>query len=851
MAALEEYRSKRDLKRSPEPKGKVKRARSTRSDAGTFTVQKHDARNLHYDFRLELGGVLLSWAVPKGPSLDPSDKRLAIQTEDHPLEYGAFEGVIPEGHYGAGTVLVWDHGTWAPEGDAHAAYRKGHLNFALDGKKLRGRWHLVRRGSTKQWLLFKSRDQYAKQRNGAAVLDQAPESALSGQSLTQIAATARAGRESADPKAKPRRRGGTEPGRRRRVSAAALPGARRGKLPQTLSPELATLVTEVPEGSDWLHEMKFDGYRILLHVDGSKVRCLTRRGNDWSDRLPHLTKDVAQLGLPPSLIDGELCVVEADGTTNFQRLQNSLNVRADASLVYFAFDLLHYDGVDLRAAPLVERKAALAKLLARVNSTRLSLSEHVVGHGPEFFREACERGLEGIVCKRASSVYRSERTRDWLKVKCLRRHEVVIGGYTDPGGSRSHFGALLVGTHDEQGSLIYRGKVGTGFTELTLRELHRRLRKLEQKQPAFANPPRGAAMRDVHWVKPELLAEVEYAEITQDGKLRHPRFRGLRQDKPAEAIAIEPPAKPAPRKPPAPSASSVHLPVELTHPDRVLYPSQGLTKRALAEYFVQVADWMLPYVQDRILTLVRCPRGQGAECFFQKHAGKGMPAALRTVEIQEQDKRADYLVLDDVAGLVSLVQMGALEVHVWGARADRPGRPDQLVFDLDPGPGVSWSAVIEATLAVRDQLSQLDLQSFVKTSGGKGLHVVLPVERRADWDLGKAFCHAVAERICRSDPKQFVCTMSKAKREGRIFIDYLRNSRGATSVCAYSPRAREGAPVSTPLAWSELTDRVSPSDFNVQTLPERLASLTNDPWESYADVHQSITKQMLRELGSA
>lgn len=851
MTQLEEYRSKRDLKGSPEPRGrKIKRARpGARSDAGSFTVQKHDATTLHYDFRLELDGVLLSWAVPKGPSLDPRDKRLAIQTEDHPLEYGAFEGVIPAGHYGAGTVLVWDHGTWQPEGDARKGYREGHLTFSLDGQKLRGRWHLVRRGGSKTWLLFKSRDDFAKQGNGGTLLEQRPDSALSGHSLAELAETA--------DQEKPQRRAKKHRPRERRVhgqdrsvSVATLLGARPAKLLRTVSPELATLVTEVPDGDDWLHEMKFDGYRILLQFDGTTVRCLTRRGNDWAERLPHLVQDLAELGLPPTVLDGELCAVESDGTTNFQKLQNSVNADADAALVYFAFDLLHHDGTDLTGVPLIERKRVLAELLSGVTSPRLSLSEHVVGHGGAFFREACARGLEGIVCKRSDSRYRSERTRDWLKVKCVRRHEVVIGGYTDPGGTRSHLGALLVGTHDEQGGLAYRGKVGTGFTEQSLLELYQRLRKLHQEQPAFVNAPRGAATRGVHWVRPELLAEVEYAELTRDGKLRHPRFRGLRQDKPAEAVPLEPSAKPPPRRASERPRSSPELPVQLTHPDRVLYASQGLTKRALAEYFVKVAPWMLPYVQGRILTLVRCPQGQGGQCFFQKHPGKGIPEPLRTIEIQERDKLADYLVLDDVAGLVSLVQIGALEVHVWGARADRPERPDQLVFDLDPGSDVAWSSLLAAALTVRDQLSELGLTSFVKTSGGKGLHVVVPVERRIDWEFTKTFCRAVAERICHSDPKTFVCTMSKAKREGRIFIDYLRNSRGATSVCAFSPRAREGAPVSTPLAWSELTEQLRPNEYNVLTVPDRLASLASDPWASYTEVHQTITKQMLTVLGA-
>lgn len=839
MADLQEYRSKRDLRKSPEPRGrKARRSGSgVGPDTGTFTVQKHDATTLHYDFRLELDGVLLSWAVPKGPSLDPADKRLAIQTEDHPLEYGAFEGVIPEGHYGAGTVLVWDHGTWAPDGDARAGYRKGHLNFSLEGKKLRGRWHLVRRGNAKSWLLFKSRDEFAKKGEGTALVEQEPDSALSGRSLEEVAGTTRT-----KTRAK-RRTTRAKPARPRRIDTAALPGKQPAKLPSGVSPELATLVTEVPEGDAWLHEMKFDGYRILLEVNGSRVRCLTRRGNDWADRLPHLVREVRAHDLPPTLFDGELCVLESDGTTNFQRLQNSLNADADASVVYFAFDLLYHDGNDLRGVPLVRRKQALGDLLSRIDSSRLRLSDHVVGRGAEFFREACGRGLEGIVSKRADSRYRSERTRDWLKVKCLRRHEVVIGGFTDPGGSRSHFGALLVGTHDEQGGLVYRGKVGTGYTEQTLREVHQRLRELTQQRPAFVNPPRGAEGRKAHWVKPELLAEVEYTELTSDGKLRHPRFRGLREDKPKGKVSLEPSAIPPPSK--------LELPIALTHPDRVLYPDQGLTKRALAEYFVKVANWMLPHVQNRIITLVRCPQGQGGQCFFQKHAGKGLPSALHTVEIQEKDKLADYLVAKDVAGLVALVQMGALEIHGWGARADRPEQPDQLVFDLDPGPGVDWDGVIAATLAVRDTLAEIGLQSFAKTSGGKGLHVVVPVQRRADWEVTKLFCRSLAERVCRSHPRKFVCTMSKAKREGRVFIDYLRNSRGATSVCAFSPRATAEAPVSTPIGWNEVTGELRPSRHNVHTIPDRLASLVSDPWDGYSELHQAITKQMLRLVGAS
>lgn len=839
MDQLHEYRHKRDFKKTSEPRAH-KGKRSGAHAPGTalkFTVQKHDATSLHYDFRLELDGVLVSWAVPKGPSLDPSAKRLAIETEGHPLEYGDFEGVIPEGQYGGGTVLVWDRGTWSPQGDARAGYRDGHLKFSLTGQKLNGSWHLVRRGEGKQWLLFKSKDSFARKGPAAALVDRAPESAISGRSLAEVAQAAHGTRAKQPHEAPPN------------VDPRALPGARTAKLRGDVAPELATLVTEVPDGVEWLHEVKFDGYRILLQLEGKQVRCLTRRGNDWAARMPSLVRAAAELGFRDALLDGEVCVLERDGTTNFQRLQNSLNAGADDTVVYYAFDLLHFAGKDLRAVPLLERKRALSALLSAAKSPQIRYSDHVVGRGPDFFREASERGLEGIVCKRLDSPYRSGRTRDWLKVKCIRRHEVVIGGFTDPGGSRSHFGALLVGTHDEHEKLVYRGKVGTGFTERTLGELLDRLRKLEQQHAAFLNPPRGAAARGVHWVKPALLAEVEYTELTREGKLRHPRFRGLRLDKTAAAVVLEDAAPQPPKKVRAVPPSNQELPVALTHPDRLLYPDQGLTKRALAEYYVSVAEWMLPHVKNRILTLVRCPQGQQGGCFFQKHAGKGVPEALRQVPVREQNAIVNYLAVDDVLGLVSLVQIGALEIHVWGSHADRPDRPDQLVFDLDPDSGIEWKRVIEAAFTVKAQLSELGLESFLKTSGGKGLHVVVPVQRRSDWERTKTFSRAVAERICRSEPEKYVCTMSKAKRKGRIFIDYLRNARGATSVCAFSARARNGAPVSTPLGWDELTTKLRPDAYTVLTLPDRLASLSRDPWEDYGKVQQSITQRMLSQLG--
>ena len=831
MSDLQEYRRKRDFSKTTEPgvrkQGKRARGQSSESSEPIFVVQKHAARHLHYDFRLELDGVLLSWAVPKGPSLDPATKRLAMQTEDHPLAYADFEGVIPKGQYGAGTVLVWDRGVWKCEGNAREAYERGHLKFALSGEKLKGKWHLVRRGGSRSWLLFKSRDQYAESGPaGSKLVDDAPNSVISGRGLDSVARNEKAvpARKSAESAAQP----------------SSLTGARKAKLPASLMPELATLVSEVPEGDAWLHEMKFDGYRILVRLEGKRVRCFTRKGNDWTSRMPTLAAALAELPLDRALLDGELCVLKSDGTSDFQRLQNSLNAGTEHELVYFAFDLVHWDGWDLTRVPLIERKRALEALLNRAGDPRIRFSAHIVGQGRAFFTQACERGLEGIVSKRADSRYTSKRGRDWLKVKCVRRHELVIGGFTEPGGSRSHLGALLVGAHDDEGRLVYRGKVGTGFTHKTLLDLHGRLKPLERKQAAFHNPPSGAAARGVHWVAPKLLAEIEYTEVTSEGLLRHPRFKGLRSDKKPSRITMEVPV-PSPQR-------SVELPIALTNPDRVLYPEQGLTKRALAEYYVEVAEHMLPHVKDRVLMLVRCPEGRAKECFHQKHMNKGMPKQFTTVPIREQGKLVHCISLSDVSGLVALAQIGALEVHSWGAHADRPERPDQLVFDLDPGPGVEWSGVVASARQVKHDLEELGLQSFVKTTGGKGLHVVVPIQRRIDWDTAKSFCKAVAERACRAAPDKYVCNMSKAKRNGRIFIDYLRNGRGATSVCAYSPRARIGAPVSTPLAWHELEREVRADYYTVQNLRERLTKLSEDPWHGMADVRQSVTKAMLRSL---
>ncbi len=817
---LAKYRSMRDFGVTAEPSGE----RAPGSRGNSFVIQKHAARRLHYDFRLELDGVLLSWAVPKGPSMDPHDKRLAVETEPHPLEYGKFEGTIAEGEYGAGTVEIWDSGTWEPEGDPRKDYERGRLSFRLDGRKLGGSWHLVRTGggrgddgSKSSWLLMKSRDEHAREGGGPT---NAPPVSVKPSAI----ASAR--------KATPR------------PKRAAPRRSRATPRPSAPEPELATLVSEAPTGDEWVHELKLDGYRLLVTLHFGEVTLQTRNGNDWTSRMPALVGALTRLEVDSAVLDGELVALDERGITDFQRLQNSLgDGDGDGEgHVYYAFDLLHLNGQDLRSAPLTERKAALAELfkgLPKGLATTLRVSDHVVGQGPEFLHKACELGVEGIVSKRASAPYRSGRGRDWLKVKCTKRQEFVIVGYTDPGGSRSHLGALLLAVKSAQG-FVYSGRVGTGFTDASLAELGKALAPLAVREPPVMNAPRGASARGVHWVKPKLVGEVAFTGFTSDGLLRHPTFQGLREDKSAEQVRAETPADGV-------SAAAPDYP--LTNPDKVLYATQRITKRDLLDYYALVAERMLPHVRNRPLTLVRCPNGFDKPCFFQKHPGEGVPEGLRSVPIREKEGKAPYSVIDDERGLFGLVQLGALEIHTWGSRADDPEHPDTVVFDLDPDPSVPFTEVMVAARELRAIFEGAKLECFVKTAGGKGLHVCIPIAPELEWAQVKDFSHRVAEAMAQGSPDRYLATATKSKRRGKIFIDYLRNARGATFVAPYSTRARDGAPVAVPLSWDELTPKLRPDQWNLRNLRERLQDQASDPFSRLATHTQSL-RSLLAQVGA-
>jgi bifunctional non-homologous end joining protein LigD len=778
---------------------------------------------MHWDFRLELDGVLLSWAVPKGPSLVAGERRLAVRTEDHPLDYAGFEGVIPQGEYGGGTVIVWDRGTWEPLSDPRQGLKRGKLDFVLSGEKLGGAFTLVRlAGSTEakgNWLLIKRRDQAA--RDGSDIVKEAPQSVLSGASLQTVGARMERTWHSS-------RAGVQKPTRAtslfRPSELGNVPGARRAKLRGMPEPEKASLALEGNDAGGYVYEVKLDGYRLLAERDGPAIRLFTRRGHDWSARYPELDAALSQIAAKSFWIDGEAVVLNEQGISDFQMLQNS-----DAGVVYFAFDLLYLDGFDLRGASLLERKRLLARLVASLpEESRIRLSEHLEGRWQDILAEACRLGVEGVVAKRGAAPYGQGA---WRKLKCKARQEFVVAGYTEPQGGRSGFGALLLGVN-EDGALRSVGKVGTGFTEASLRALTQRLRSIESERPPFAKPPRE---RGVHWVRPELVAEIEFTGFTDDGRLRHPSFRGLRDDKDPRDVVRELPPGEVREKPAKASAT-------LTNPARVLWPEQGITKAELAAYYTAAARWILPHLTRRPLMLKRCPEGIEKGCFFQKHESPGLTPSIRRVVIVERDGPDTSLYVDTLAGILACVQLGSLEIHTWGSRVPDIEHPDQMVFDLDPAPGLGFGEVVRAARELRRRFARLGLTTFVRTSGGKGLHVVAPLVPSATWDELKNFTHAIAMAIEREAPERFTSEMSKSKRGGKIFLDYLRNARGATVIASYSTRARPGAPVALPLRWDELSTLDSADAFTLERVRARLVRLKKDPWDGYFEVRQRLPK---------
>jgi bifunctional non-homologous end joining protein LigD len=910
---LDRYRAMRDFAMTAEPSGSSGAAPKP-GEGLPFVVQKHAATRLHYDFRLGWRGVLKSWAVTKGPSYVVNDKRLAVEVEDHPIEYGGFEGTIPKGQYGGGTVMVWDQGTWEPVTPVDEGLAKGHIKFILHGKKLKGHWALIRMKGDRfgekgknNWLLIKEHDEYERTASDPAITEEAPNSAVTGRSIEQIALAEDHVWNSNKPEKTPANRSRLtrrDLAKAQSASAAksegqksappvpppdrssALRDAPKEKQPGFLAPELATSVAEPPEGDDWLHELKLDGYRIQIHVDEHagkrRARLFTRKGLDWTHRMPAVAEASAALPVHAAIIDGEVVVLDEKGHTSFADLQAAFDENAPHPLTYFAFDLLHLDGHNLRPLPLERRKAILEGVLQERESDpeqTIRYSSHVRAHGREMFRKACEMGVEGIVSKLASAPYHAERSRVWLKSKCVLQQEFVVGGFTELSNGSHGVGSLLLGYYDGK-KLIYAGRTGTGFTRKTHELLRDRLDTLRQSKPPFEDLP-ADAKKGALWVKPAIVVEVRFATWTSDNLVRQAAFLGLREDKKPEEVVRETagpvpkagrredhaanpqskshPTKSAHHTPPASTAAKFTTPVSgsrkdraevagvsISHPDKVLDEQSGITKLQLAEYYAAVADHILPHIAHRPLSIVRCPEGSGKPCFFQKHIGMGVPKGIGSVPIVSKSGGApeQYLTLSTAEGLVGLAQMGVLEVHPWGSKNETLEKPDRLIIDLDPDEKLAHDRLVQSAIEVRDLMKQLGLESFVKSTGGKGIHVVVPVAPDHEWPEFKEFAHNFVLMMERANPKLYLTKMTKAARTGRIFLDYLRNERGATAVAPWSPRARIGVRVAVPLTWAEL-ERTDPKQFSVASFSEWKSRLKRDPWLKMDAVRQKLTQRAI------
>ncbi|MCG2591335.1 DNA ligase D [Ramlibacter sp. XY19] len=838
---LRKYREKRNFDATPEPsEGGI-----ANEAARSFVIQKHWATRLHYDFRLELDGTMKSWAVPKGPSYDPQDKRMAMPTEDHPIAYNRFEGTIPAGNYGAGKVIIWDKGTWIPLEDPRKGYREGKLKFELRGHKMQGHWTLVRmkgRGNGREdpWLLIKERDALARPAAEFSVVDEMPDSVQKladrpAAIATPVAAPAAASAPTDGPPA----------------------GARKAALPETLQPELAVLVDEAPkDAQDWIFEIKFDGYRMLARVERGQVALVTRNGNDWTTRLGALVKALQSMDLPDGWYDGEIIMPGADTPADFQALQGAFDSKRTEQIVYYLFDLPYCAGHDLRDVPLQQRREVLQRIVTRKPHANVRFSEVFEVPAAELLDSACRLGLEGVIGKRRDSAYVCRRSTDWIKLKCSRRQEFVIGGWTDPKGSRTGIGSLLLGLHDNDGKLIYAGNVGTGFNERSLRDLRARLDQLAVDKSRFQGGtglPRGA-----HWVEPELVAEVSYGEMTRDGKVRHSVFQGLRTDKPADVIVNEPvlhdppadkPAKKAKATQAAQTAAPVALPstLRVSNPDRVIDPQSGTTKIQLVRYYALVGPLMMEHLKGRPIAMVRAPDGIEGQLFFQKHLDRYKMAGIAQLDPAFFPGHPAMLEVVSPEGLLSAAQMNVIEIHTWNGVKSAIDKPDRMTFDIDPGEGVTWPQIQEAATLVRTMLDELGLPCFLKTSGGKGLHLVVPLKRLLDWDTVKSFSQAVVQHLARTLPDRFVAKSGGSNRIGKIFIDYLRNGYGATTACAWSARARPGLGISVPVRWDELAGLKSGAHWTVGSVHTRLDQ-GNTPWEDYEKSRVALGAAM-KKLG--
>ncbi|GGD71152.1 DNA ligase D [Rhizobium anhuiense] len=868
---LSTYRSKRDFQKTAEPSGEKRLARSNRR---RFVIQKHDATRLHYDLRLELDGVFKSWAVTKGPSLDPHDKRLAVEVEDHPLDYGDFEGTIPKGQYGGGTVMLWDRGYWEPEGkmSPEQALAKGDFKFTLEGKRLHGSFVLVRmrndrdRGKRTNWLLIKHHDEFSVDENGAAILEENQTSVASGRTMEMIATgrgrkpkpfmveggdvQADAVWDSNQGLAAEERKEDDRAGRKSKTVTTV-------DLPDFIAPQLCQTVERPPPGTGWIHEIKFDGYRIQMRVLDGETTLKTRKGLDWTGKYPEIAQ--AASALPDAIIDGEICALDESGAPDFAALQAALSEGRTGELVYFAFDLLYEGGEDLRSLPLVERKERLQSLLSDAGSDpRIRFVEHFETGGDAVLRSACKLSLEGIVSKQADAPYQSGRTESWAKSKCRAGHEVVIGAYAKTNGK---FRSLLVGVYRGD-HFVYVGRVGTGYGAKKVETLLPKLEALETVKSPFTGIGAPKKEAEVKWLKPELVAEIEFAGWTADGIVRQAAFKGLRTDKPAKEVKAERPAKPAQTDVPQPAAETKARPVRrkgakaevmdvlISNPDKPLWPDANdgkhVTKEELARYYEAVGSWLIEHIKGRPCSIIRTPDGVGGEQFFQRHAMPGTSNLLELVKVFGDKK--PYLQIDRVEGLAAVAQIGAVELHPWNCEPHKPEVPGRLVFDLDPGPGVPFSEVVSAAREMRDRLDELGLISFCKTTGGKGLHVVTPLavdkSEPLSWAQAKGFAHDVCQQMARDNPQLYLIKMTKSLRNGRIFLDYLRNDRMATAVAPLSPRARPGATVSMPLSWTQVKSGLDPKRFTIRTVPALLSK--SSAWEDYCDGQRPLEQAMKR-----